>query len=392
MVGPDSISSLSPWVASAIPPQPSSPRIRPAWWLAPVSRLFLGLLPLVSVPVLAAALIHSHELAFDFHGWYWPAGHRVLDGLSPYALPVGSAYKYPAVGALLVTPFALLPRMLADWVFTALVLAAVPATLRLLDIGDWRIYGAVMLWQPVVYGWETANITLLLVLGLAVAWHYRDRAVAAGAVIGLLISVKLFLLPIGLWLLATRRYAALTWAAVITLVLNASAWSVLGFGEASRYVRLLGAFTPGAERRGYSLISLLIHQGATTDIAYAVALAAAAAAAAAGLVAGRRGNDSLALTSCLAASLLASPLVESHYLALLIVPLALTWRRFSVVWLLPLALWPAPVDHAASWQQLLTLCVAGVLVAAAAERARVSARFRPPHFRLGATRGSWRGG
>ena len=387
MIGSDSLTSSPGGIAGAVRSRDTPERKGATRWLTPVSTLLLGVVPVLSIPVLAAALVHSHNFAFDFHGWYWPAGRRILHGLSPYALPVSRAYKYPAPGALLVTPFALLPRAVADSAFTAVVLAAVAATLRLLDVRDWRVYGVVMLWQPVVFGWETANLTLLLVFGVAVAWRYRDHALTVGAVTAAVISVKLFLLPLALWLVATRRYAALAWAVIVAVALNVIGWAVLGFGELPRYVRLLDAFTPSAERRGCSPVSLLLHLGMTTQVAYAVALAAAGAIAVYGVLVGRRGYDRSALTYCLAASLLASPLVESHYLALLMIPLALRWRSFNLIWLLPLMLWPAPVDHAANWQQALTLVVAAALVIAAAADSRGAAPGSgPPHLRLGVTR------
>jgi Glycosyltransferase family 87 len=340
------------------------------------TELLLAILPVVMIPALAVGLLRSHNFAFDFHIWYWPAANRVLDGLSPYALPVEGAFKYPAVAALLIAPFALLPHAFADWTFTLLVIAAVPATLRLLNVRDWRVYAIALLWPPVVYGWETANVTLLLMLGVALVWRYRDRAKIVGAVLALLVSVKLFLLPLVVWLLATRRYAALAWTILATAVLNAIAWPVLGMHALAQYVHLLHGFTPGAERRGYSLISLLLNQGIGQTPAYVLALALAAVAAAAGIVAGRHENDIGAITACLVASLLASPLVESHYLALLIVPLAMAYPRLSIVWSLPLVLWIAPVDHPANWQRLVALCIGSVVVVACLQNAAQARKVR----------------
>ena len=326
------------------------------------ARFFLGVVPLLSVPVLTVMLLRSHNFAFDFHGWYWVAGHRVLHGLSPYNVPLDKAFDYPAVGAVLFVPFALLPHTVADWLFTTCVVAAIPASLRLLGVRDWRVYGVVMLWQPVIYGWETANVTLLLLLGVAAAWRYRERPMVAGALVALVVSVKLFLLPLTIWLIATRRYAALKWSAVTVLAANALAWPILGVNELPRYVRMLHAFTAGAERRGYSLISILLHQGIGQTSAYAVALLLAGALAVVGIRLGRRSDEHGAITAAVAASLVASPVVLSHYLALLIVPLALTRPRLSLAWGLPLFLWVGPVDHPADWQHAVALAVGAAIV------------------------------
>jgi hypothetical protein len=326
--------------------------------------LILGLLPALIIPILAVGLLRAHTFAFDFHGWYWPAGTRVLNGLSPYSLPMIQALHYPAVGALLFVPFAVLPHVVADWTFTVMVLACVPATLWVLGVRDWRLYAMVMLWQPVVYGWETANITLPMVLGVAVLWRYRDRARLAGALLALLISVKLFLVPLAVWLIATRRYTALAWAAGITAVLNALAWPLIGLGQLSQYLHVLHAFTERAQRWGYSLISLLLHGGVQETGAYALALLLAGAVLLGGVLAGRREDDHRAMTTCLAACLIASPIVEVHYLSLLIIPLAVARPRLTIAWALPVVLWLAPVDHPADWQRILALCIFVAVIAA----------------------------
>jgi hypothetical protein len=256
----------------------------------------------------------AHLFAVDFNGWFWPAGFRVLQGLSPYKLPVLQAFHYPAVGALLFVPFSLLPRAIGSWLFTSLVLSSLPATLRVLRVRDWRVYAVVMLWQPVVFGWQTANISLLVVLGVAAAWRLRDGPKAAGAILPVLISVKLFLIPLAVWLVATRRYAVLVWATVGTGVLNLIAWPVLGLDQISIYAQLLHSFTIAVAGWGYSVVSLLLHQGVGRNAAYAVAIALALGAVGAGALAGRRGDERGALFACLGASLLASPIVESHYL------------------------------------------------------------------------------
>ena len=173
-----------------------------------------GVLP---IAMIAAALAGSYEIHYagDFHYSFWPAGQDVLHGLTPYVDPGAPeiaeaiAFVYPALGALLLTPFALLPRELADAVFTALNIACVPLMLRVLGVRDWRVYGAALLCLPVLSGWLVGNVTLFLGLGIALLWRHRDRPVAAGVLVAAIVSFKLFLWPLGLWLLATRRYVSI---------------------------------------------------------------------------------------------------------------------------------------------------------------------------------------
>lgn len=351
--------------------------------LKPTSELLLALFALASVPVLTFALVRDHTFASDFHGWYWPAGTHVLNGLSPYSLSMIQSLHYPAPGALMFVPFALLSPGVAGVAFTILVLAALLSALWLLGVRDWRVYAAVLLWQPVVFGWETANISLLLVLGVAAAWRLRGRPVAAAAMLAALISVKLFLAPLLLWLLISRRYRTLSWTLAFTLLLNAMAWPVVGLGEISRYMQLLHRFSAVAESWGYSVVALVLHQGGSEPVAYAVAGMLACAAAGTALAAGRRGSERLVLGACLGTSLLVSPIVEAHYLTLMIVPLALAGGSLRPAWLVPLLLWVAPADHPAQWQRAIVIAIAAVTFIAAARRlsgGRTGEQF--PHVEL----------
>jgi hypothetical protein len=311
--------------------------------------------------------------AGDFHYAFWPAGQRVLHGLSPYVDP-GSptiahaiAFVYPALAALLLAPLALIPHGLADTTFAALNLGAALLTLRVLGVRDWRLYGLVMLCPAVFSGWTLANVTLLLGLGIAAIWRYRDRPLLIGFLTALLVSLKLFLWPLALWLLATRRYAALGYAAACGLVVNAVAWTVLGWNELDRYIRLLHALAATEEKRGYSLISLALREGTGRVAAYALALALAAGGGVICLALGRRGRDVAALALALGVSLLATPIVQLHYFALLLVPLALVRPRLTLAWALPLAMWVC-FSPSRPWQIAVALGIGTAMVLIAMRR------------------------
>jgi Glycosyltransferase family 87 len=357
-----------------------------------------GVLPVLSTAFIMDIAIRGHAFAVDFHNGEWPAGLRILHGLTPYfdphsaaVLSAGSPHPavtpmvYPALGALLCAAFALLPHTVADITFTALDMSAVLVALRLVNVRDWRLYGLVLMWPPVITGWQTANITLLLVLGLAAVWRYRDRALLSGLILAALISIKVILWPLGLWLLATRRYMAVTYALASALVLNVIAWGVLGFGELPRYLRVLQAFDHAGERRAYSTFSLALHLGASRTAASVLGLALASIVAAVCFVVGRRGRDRVAFALCVAVALLATPIIWLHYFALLAVPLALLRPRFSPVWLLPLVLLVCPSTSPATWQIVLALSVSTLLVLIPTLQA-ASRRPRGLHVRLGATR------
>jgi hypothetical protein len=344
-----------------------------------LSILVWGVLPLAIV-VEALAAGHGTHYAGDFHYAFWPAGQRILAGASPYVNPGApevaraTAFVYPAVGALLLAPFAALPRELADAVFTALNIACVPLTLRVLGVRDWRLYGASLLCLPVLSGWLVGNVTLLLVLGVALLWRRRDHPLVAGLLAAIIVSSKLFLWPLGLWLLATRRYAAFGWMVVWGAAVNAVAWAILGFDEIGRYRRLLHALADRRDDLGYSVVSVALRAGAAHGASYALAAALTVVVAAACVLAGRRGREHGALALAVLTCLLATPIVQVHYFALLIVPLALARPRLAPAWLLPLAFWVCSGGRA--WQAALALAIA-------AGAAAVCLKKPPEPLRLG---------
>ena len=73
-------------------------------------------------------------------------------------------------------PLGLLPFPLAAALMTVVLLAAVAGTLWLLDVRDWRCYGAAYLAIPVLHDVRLGALTPLLALGVALAWRWRDRA------------------------------------------------------------------------------------------------------------------------------------------------------------------------------------------------------------------------
>jgi hypothetical protein len=80
------------------------------------------------------------------------------------------------------------------------------------------------------------------------------------------------------------------------------------------------------------------------------------------VVLARRGAEVAGLALALAASLLASPIVQLHYFALLIVPLALVRPRLSPVWALPVAMWVC-ASGSANWEIAAVLAAGAAIVA-----------------------------
>jgi hypothetical protein len=332
-----------------------------AWLLAPL---------IVTGSGLAVSLQNHPHFGGDFHVAFWPAGERVLHGMTPYVDPSApqvasaTAFVYPAPAAVLFAPFALIGRNLADAVFIALQLASVALALRLLEVRDWRVFGAAYMWAAVASGWLTGNVTLMLVLAVAAAWRWRAKPAACGALIGLVVAFKLFLWPLGLWLLATRRVRALGWSVAVAIALSAAGWAVLGFAQLHRYERLVNALVDALQNRGYTLMSLTQDIGLGRSVGYAIALTLGTTFAVWCLAIGRRGSDAESLTLAIAIALLVTPLVWLHYFALFLVPVAIASPRLGRVWVLPFAYWlcVAGARTPETWQLIVALATSAVLV------------------------------
>ncbi len=315
-------------------------------------------------------LLHVHAwgiAAVDFRNDFRVAGLRLLRGEDLYAwtnrqLLGGMSFPYPAATAVLFVPFALLGADFSSALFTALCLLSALGALWALSVRDWRLYGLVLIWLPVVVGWQTANLSLPLAFGAALVWRCRERAWVAGLLTALLASAKPIMFPLVLWLLATRRYRASGSALAVAAAANLAAWTLVGFGGLPRWLSLLSRQGDLVYRKGYGLVALVADAGLGRGAGTAVEVLAAIALATACWILSRRGSDAHSFTIAIALTVVASPQVDLHYFALLIVPLALARPRLGPCWLVPLLLWACPTDGPAAWQIALAWLLAGGLI------------------------------
>jgi hypothetical protein len=344
----------------------------------PFDLALFGLVPLILTSwILAVLWIHEYE-GTDFHRQFWIAGLRVLHGVSPYTLSTtrveaGIGFPYPGVTAVFFAPFALLSANASSALYAALSIAAAMGTLRMLNVQDWRLYGFVLLLNPIASGWQTGNLTLPLVFGVATIWRYRNRNVTSGLVTALIICLKPFVWPMALWLVATRRYAAAAYAAVFGAAFNGIAWAVLGFDQVRLFLKTSSYFASLISQQAYGLISLAMGLHASHRLGIAIAVAVSTSLAAACVIAGRRGRDYAALVLAVVLMLSASPIVWSHYFALLIVPLAIACPRLAPAWGLQLVLWLCPVGGPFVWQRLTAVGVVALTTYLLLHRTEASA-------------------
>ena len=333
-----------------------------------IDHALFGLLPAIIVLWLVAVVYADGISAVDYRHDFWVAGFRVLHGTDLYSWTRGQilngiSFPYPAAAGVILAPLALLSRATSAGIFTALCIASLVLTLRVLEVRDWRIYGVALLWAPVVTGWQAGNLTLPLTLATAVIWRYRDRPALTGVLVALVVAIKPIMLPLALWLIATRRFAAGAYAAAAVLAINAVAWAVVGFTELPRWLQLLNRQSHLVPAKGYGVIAIAIHLGFSREVGIAVTVLLAAAAAAAVVVLARQGRETAAFALSVALTVIVSPQVDGHYLALLAVPLVICVPRLRPIWFAPLLLWVTPAADANTLQQIIWWCVFAAVTA-----------------------------
>jgi Glycosyltransferase family 87 len=317
----------------------------------------------LSVAWLFVIGLRRDVLAYDFHNAYLPAAHAVLAGHSPFppatpaALGPGTAFVYPPLTGFLAAPLMLVPVREADAIMFAVAILCIVATLALLNVRDWRCYAVAFLWAPTYSSLQTANVILLVALGVAAVWRYRDRALVVGTIAGSVIALKLFAWPMLIWFVATRRFRAAAICAASAIALIFIPWAAIGFAGLSRYPHLLHMLSDVQWRDSYTpaaLLSAALPHTAAIGLGYAFGLLVLARCVVVSRTGERRG-----IALAVAAMILLSPVVHLDYFVLLAVPLPLFRPRMQTVWLLPVLLWAAAQSgNGGDWQTAATLAIA----------------------------------
>ncbi len=332
------------------------PRLRRLRLVAPLlvrSNVF-ALLVLLPLPALMYALIALRAVSGDRSGTdflsFSEAGRRVLAGQSPYplvdALPAVvdqftfAPFVYPAPAAYWLVPFAVLPFAVAKTLFLALNLGSVMLALRLLGVRDWRCHAVAFLSVPVAASAALGTFSPLLLLGVAAAWRYRSKTARLGAIVAMLVVAKVFLWPLWLWLVYTRRFTAAALSAAAGVTMTLVAWKGIAFAGLDQYPRLLSRMTELVGTSSYSPFALLHTAGYSAPAAQRLVLAGGAMLAALAAYRLKRDiTDERSFVVALGLALLLTPILWPHYLVLLYVPVALLRRSFSPLWLVPLLMW-----------------------------------------------------
>jgi hypothetical protein len=319
-------------------------------WRRLGSRVVVGsLLAIAWVVVCLFIASRGGQWGIDFRGGIWPAGRAVLAGRTPFPAPdaahllrQGNAFVTPPLLAVIAVPFSLLPLAIAVPLWNAVCIAALVGALRIVGVRDWRLYCVAVAGFPFVSSLVLGQPDGLFALAAAIAWRWRDSP-RGGLAVGVLIAAKLLAWPLMLWLLLTRRVRALAVALASTVLLLGASWAVIGFKGLATYPRLLAADARAFEARSHSILGAVVRAGVASKPAWAIALAVAAAVAIFA-VRSAPARDHGWFAAALGFGLLTSPLLWSHYLVLLLVPMAIGRRGPDRLWALYLCLWLSPFE------------------------------------------------
>jgi alpha-1,2-mannosyltransferase len=312
--------------------------------------------------------LHARIALQDF-GIFRAAALEVVHGRSPYVTPSAAAFShfdkfvYPPFAALLFTPFAAVPSGPSRVLMFAAGLVAILMALRIMRVEDWRCYGVALISAPAINSVALGAVTSFLLLGAALCWRYRNNPAVVGIAAAVTALLKLFLWPLAVWLLVTKRWRAAIVCAGAGLILLIGGWAVIDFAGLSSYPTLLHDLQKVEVPVSYSLIALLGLSGkVATGVTVALSLAGIAA-----IWSAARGadGDRRAFAAAVIVALATTPLLWMHYLLLLFVPIALYRPRLSGLWFLPLLLWltPSSNSHGATWRIGLALAILIVVAA-----------------------------
>jgi alpha-1,2-mannosyltransferase len=342
-----------------------------------VGRLGLALAASTLLALVTWTTVRPGSHVTDFATFY-DGGKHVLHGLSPYPLlsslphaadpKVFAPFVYPPPLAFAIVPLSVLPFAIANGLFFVLAVAAAFLALRLLGVRDWPCYAAAFASPVMLASSANGTISSFLLLAVAVAWRYREHSGRLAAAIASAVVAKLFLWPLLIWLVLTRRYRAAALSAAAGVVVTLAAWAALGFAGLRDYPQLLSRLSELTGVNSYSLYALERAAGFPSWASQVGLLAVAAVA----LRAVRGASDERLFITAVGLGLVLTPIMWQHYLVLLFVPIAIARPRMSGLWLLPLLFWLDPSSWSAGDPARIApvLCLSAALLVTSLRVAR----------------------
>lgn len=328
----------------------------------------LGAFPVIVTAMVFVLAWGDDAAGLDFGQFYF-AAEAILRGEDPYTGPTGpnatwgGEYPYPPLPGFLAVPLTVLSLHAAKVLVMVLLVAAALAIPFVLDVRDWRCYGLLLLWPPVISAIQTGNLTLFLGLAAALAWRFRDSRAVPSALVGLTLAAKFFLWPLVVWFAATRRLVTAGLTVGVAIVLLTLSWAAIGFAGLADYPALTRRLQDAVGMDAYTLYILGLDLGLPSPLARLLWMAVGGALVAAVVLVARRGDERSAFILAIAASLALTPIVWLHYFALLLLVVALAQPRLGPLWFLPLGMVVTPGSgQPTPFETAATLAIAALVV------------------------------
>ena len=335
-------------------PQPRSGRGGPDRREAAIATL-LAATAILLLLVVGLALRGSAGAGYDLDA-YLAAAARVAAGGTPYQPETlggpfrpgpGGLYLYPPPLAILLAPFAGLPRdvLVVGWLaarIAVLALGCLIMPVRPIVRGATLLVAAFS--YPVLLDLNLGNVSLLVLVLTAVGWRFLDRP-AGSVALAIVLAVRPPLLAVPAWQALRRRWRPVAWTILAGLTLVLVTLPLVGsraYADFLTVARNLSGFI--GVPRNVDLGSMAAAAGLQPPLPI-VAYAAGALLGLAIIVVTVRLDRAAGYVATVGASLLLAPLLWPHYLVALLLPAALLADRGR--WpgiLLPLLAWlPEPL-------------------------------------------------
>jgi hypothetical protein len=252
---------------------------------------------------------------------------------------------YPYLSALPFVPLATLPTDAGVVVFFVISVSAIVSACMAGPRGDPWLAVLVLCASFTITGLQLGSLSPLLFAGAVFLWRLRNRPAAFAVVAAAVVVSKLFLAPLLLWPLLAGRRRAFAYATALTAAVLLAGFAVgpLSLGS---YLHLLSQLGAHEARAGFGLIGALMNAGLSTAAAQGIAAGIGAVVVGMSYLHWRRAHDERVLyCAALTASLLASPVLWSHYLVLVAAGLLAVGaeRRWFVA--LALGSWVIALPH-----------------------------------------------
>ncbi len=293
-----------------------------ALWAPGLGRVCAPLLVVAAIVVAIVSLVLPLSPSYDLDV-FLRAGYAAVHGQHVYprvgspAVYSGSSFVYPYFAVWPFVALAVMAPGLSTMLYFFLCVCAVLAASLLAARGDPWPAALTLGTAFTITGLQLGALSPLLFVGVVLLWRLREHPLALALLAAPVIASKLFIAPLLLWLLLARRYRAFAYASAATLALLALSFALGPIGPAP-YTRMLSQLGTHEAQAGFGLIGALMSARFEPAAAQGTALAIALALFAAAYLRFRRTRDERVLFCAgIAASLILTPVLWSHYLILL---------------------------------------------------------------------------